>query len=110
MTRDVMKVLAEADLFVQSSRWEGFGNALCEAMAVGLPVISTNCSGPQEIIRNGVDGQLVPVENIDALANAISDLLHDFSKRQALANNALEITKRFALPAIMRQWETLVEE
>lgn len=110
ITKDIAKVLAEADLFVQSSRWEGFGNALCEAMAVGLPVISTNCSGPKEIIRNGIDGQLVPVENIDALANAILALLHDFSRRQTLAKNALEITKRFALPDIMKQWELLLEK
>lgn len=109
-TKEVMKALAEADLFVQTSRWEGFGNALCEAMAVGLPVISTSCSGPKEIIRNGIDGQLVPVENVDALANTMLDLLRDFSKRQLLAKNALEITKRFAVPAIMKQWEILIEE
>lgn len=110
ITKDVFKALTEADLFVQTSRWEGFGNALCEAMSVGLSVVSTNCSGPQEIIRNGIDGVLIPVENVDALANAILDLLHNFPKRQTLATNALEITKRFALPDIMRQWEELLAE
>ncbi len=110
ITKDVSQALAEADLFIQASRWEGFGNALCEAMAVGLPVISTNCSGPQEIIRNGVDGQLVPVGNVEALAHSMVDLLSNFSQRQTLAKNALEITKRFALPDIMKQWEELVEE
>ncbi|MBS1808840.1 MAG: glycosyltransferase family 4 protein [Acidobacteria bacterium] len=110
VTKDVVQALTEADLFVQTSRWEGFGNALCEAMSVGLPVISTCCSGPQEIIRDGVDGVLVPVENVDALADAILNLLPDFSKRQSLAANALEITKRFALRNIMRQWEQLLTE
>ena len=110
ITQEVIKVLAGADLFVQSSRWEGFGNALCEAMSVGLPVISTSCSGPQEIIRDGIDGVLVPVGNINALANTILALLHNFSQRQALAQKALEVTKRFALQDIMKQWEELLTE
>jgi GalNAc-alpha-(1->4)-GalNAc-alpha-(1->3)-diNAcBac-PP-undecaprenol alpha-1,4-N-acetyl-D-galactosaminyltransferase len=106
----VTAALLNADLFVQASRWEGFGNALCEAMAAGLPVISTACSGPQEIIRDDVDGRLVPVENIPVLANAIIELLQDFSKRQTLAHKASAITERFALSDIMKQWERLITE
>lgn len=110
LTPDVTTALLNADLFVQASRWEGFGNALCEAMAVGLPVISTACSGPQEIIRDGIDGRLVPVENIDALAQTMLELLRDFPQRQLLARNALAITERFALSDIMNQWELLITE
>lgn len=110
VTKNIVGELSNSDLFVQSSRWEGFGNALCEAMSIGLPAISTDCSGPQEIIRNGVDGILVPVGNIEALAEAMKQVLSNHSLRQELGKRALEIGERFSLQRMLEHWQNAVDE
>ena len=110
VTKNIVSELSNSDLFVQSSRWEGFGNALCEAMSIGLPAISTDCSGPQEIIRNGVEGILVPVGNVEALAEAMKQVLSNHSLRVELGKRALEIGERFSLQRMLEQWQDVVDE
>ena len=110
VTKNILSELSNSDLFVQSSRWEGFGNALCEAMSIGLPAISTDCSGPQEIIRDGVDGILVPVGNVEALAEAMKQVLSNHSLRAELGKRALEIGDRFSLQRMLQQWQITVDE
>jgi glycosyltransferase involved in cell wall biosynthesis len=63
-------------VFALSSRWEGFGNVVAEALAVGTPVVSTDCeSGPAEILDQGKYGRLVPVGDSQALAEGILEVL-----------------------------------
>ncbi len=103
--------LNQADLFVLSSRHEGFPNVLCEAMASGLPVIATSCPcGPDEIITNQVDGILIPPENIDALSAALAELMTDNHKCSQLGTKASKIIDRFGLSSVMNSWENLIDE
>lgn len=101
--------LAAADLFVLPSRYEGFPNALLEAMAMGLPVVAADCdSGPREIIRDGVDGILVPPEDPEALSRAMLMLIRDHELRRRLGGAAVSVRERFSLPAVVRSWEEVL--
>ncbi|MDF9801088.1 GalNAc-alpha-(1-_4)-GalNAc-alpha-(1-_3)-diNAcBac-PP-undecaprenol alpha-1,4-N-acetyl-D-galactosaminyltransferase [Catalinimonas alkaloidigena] len=103
-------ILKKASIFVLSSRFEGFPNALCEAMATGLPCIATRCQfGPEEIIEHEVNGLLVKVNDEIALRNALKLLMESAALRKKLGENALEISEQFALTKIMNRWEHLIE-
>lgn len=102
---DTQAELAKADLYVLSSRYEGFPNALAEAMAVGLPAVAFDCKyGPRDVIRPDVDGVLVPAENLDELSAALLDLMTDDAKRERLAQSAAELTERFGTEKVMNRF------
>ena len=100
-----------ADLYVMSSRLEGFPNTLIEAMACGLPAVSYDCeTGPADIIRDGIDGVLVPPGNVDALATALQTLMLDETSRLAMSQCAKEVRQRLSLTRVTSDWQALFNE
>lgn len=97
-----------SSLFAFSSRFEGFGMVLIEAMACGLPVVSFDCPcGPKDIVRHKEDGLLVPSGRPDLLAEALHELMIDEEKRQRMASAAVKNVKRFVLSEICGRWNAL---
>ena len=110
-TSDPFLEMSRAGMFVLSSRYEGFGMALGEAMACGLPVVSFDCpSGPAEIVRHGVDGILVRRGDVTALAAAMERLLGDEAEMRRLGARAVEVTSRFDKEMVMDMWAAIVRE
>jgi glycosyltransferase involved in cell wall biosynthesis len=109
--KDPEKELHRSDLFVLSSRYEGFPMALLEAMACGLPVVSFDCpSGPRAIIHDGEDGLLVPPNEIDALAAAMRRLMNSEHERKRLGDQAAHVVERFGVAKVADMWNTVFEQ
>jgi GalNAc-alpha-(1->4)-GalNAc-alpha-(1->3)-diNAcBac-PP-undecaprenol alpha-1,4-N-acetyl-D-galactosaminyltransferase len=108
--KDPERVLRQSDFFVLSSRYEGFPMALLEAMACGLPVVSFDChSGPREMIQNGVNGLLVPPNDVDALAKAMAHLMGNEHERKRLGEQATAVAEKFSLAKVTQMWRSLLE-
>lgn len=109
--RNPFKYMARSSLFVLSSLYEGFPNVLLEAMALGLPVISTDCpSGPGEIIEDQKNGILVPVKEERALAGAIITVMADKGMREILGRGARLRAGDFALEKIVNDYKRVFNE
>jgi glycosyltransferase involved in cell wall biosynthesis len=101
--------LRASDIFVLSSRHEGFPNALIEAMASGLPSIAADCPfGPGDIISNGIDGILVKNEDIHELSRAIDHLMGNDHIRKSMGSMAKQSSTRYNIDTIMAQWEDII--
>jgi glycosyltransferase involved in cell wall biosynthesis len=104
-TSNPFPLLAAGDIFVFSSRYEGFGNVILEAMACGVPIVSTDCPGaPREIVRDGRDGILVPVGDSDALARRVVELVDDPALYERLRIGGLARVHDFGVPAVAESY------
>jgi GalNAc-alpha-(1->4)-GalNAc-alpha-(1->3)-diNAcBac-PP-undecaprenol alpha-1,4-N-acetyl-D-galactosaminyltransferase len=110
-TKNIFQEMAKGSIFILSSRFEGMPNALCEAMALGLAVVSTDCpTGPRELITPFEDGLLVPVDDVKALAEAMALLMQDPKMRKSFGEKASLKMKKYSIHHISSLWEKVFEE
>ena len=105
-TTEIIDKIRPTSLFVLSSIFEGMPNALMEAMALGIPCISTDCpcGGPRELIRNGENGILIPVGDKASLTEAMRKLMNDIGLYSKISQNAKSIRQSHSLDIICKQW------
>lgn len=101
---------ARASAFALCSDFEGFPNVLAEALAHGVPAVATDCpDGPRDIVRDGVDGFLVPPRDGAALAARLAALMDDEGLRRRMAQAGPDVLARFAPERVMGRWDATIE-
>lgn len=109
---DVNKKLSNAAIYVLSSDYEGMPNALMEAMAVGVPCVSTDCpcGGPRELIKDGKSGVLVPVGDVSKMADALERLIFKEEYRELLGEAAKRQALNFKFDKILKEWKDYLQK
>ena len=108
--RDVDTLLARAGILVHPSRREGFPNVVLEAMGMGTAVVCTDChAGPAELIQDGINGRLVPLDDVAALAQAMAELMASPVARGSLGRAARRVALDYAPDTVMEKWQVCVQ-
>lgn len=111
LTNQIQEKLINSSIYIMSSRYEGFGIVLIEAMACGLPLISFSCPcGPKDIIEDGKNGYLCEKNNIELLANKIIDLIKNEKLRKEMGTISKNMSNKYSKEKIMENWKRLHEE
>lgn len=109
-THDPYYVLRNADLFVSASWLEGFGNAIWEALACGVPVVALEAGAAvRSLVRDGIDGLIVDGGSA-GLATALASLMKNEPARRAMASRAREVLERFSFDSALQKWEALLAD
>ena len=105
--KNVHEAIIKDAMYVNSSDYEGISNAMLEAMAIGMPVVCTNCpiGGAKATITDGENGLLVPIQNSEALANAMNRVIEEDGLADKLSQNASKLRESLSLEAITDLWE-----
>ena len=110
-TTDTYGVLCDSDIYLMTSKNEGFPNALSEAMAVGLPSVSFRCNGGVDVLADyGRRGVVVPLNDKDAFINATLDLCADRKKYEEISKNAKEVCDVYSMPKVKAIWDECINE
>lgn len=110
-TPNLLDVFCDSSIFVLTSVYEPFGLVIPEAMSCGLPVVAFDCDyGPREIIKDGVDGFLVPVGDVKMFSDRVCQLIEDPELRKRMGNAGIQSSQRYSADVIMPQWINLFEE
>jgi glycosyltransferase involved in cell wall biosynthesis len=104
------KFIAQADVFALSSRYEGFGNVLIEAMALGVPVVATASAGTRDIVDPERTGLLVHRHTVDAFASALGRVLGGRGLREEMSRAALGAAERFAAPRVIAEYDSMLHK
>lgn len=108
--KEIHKAICDSKLFVLSSDYEGLSNALLEAMALGLPCISTKCAGAEEFVTHKINGYLVDINDEIAMKNAINEMLEDNIVRQNCGINAKKSSSAFEKEEILKLWHSVIDK
>ena len=106
--KEVQKFYCNASVFLSTSRWEGFGVVITEAMECGLPVVAFETDGPMEIISEGENVYLIPKYQVEQFADAVEKLMADEELRWKMSRNAIKRAGDFYPEKVMEKWEELI--
>lgn len=109
-TKNIDKYYNSCSIFAFSSIFEGFPNALIEAMHFGIPCISTDCpTGPSELIKDGINGFLIPMNNEYILTEKINQLISQEDLRLSFGKNAQTTVEHFKVDSVLKQWNKIIK-